>query len=134
MNLFLAWCQLNRVHPLPASVADVARFVGECSHLAPDVLWAELTAIDEQHEELLYSPPAKSRHVMEAFDRAHPVAPPRAWVKADWPLFASLPYGVKQIIVRREAERDRELQRCQNDAALWRKSKENSDAKAKTAA
>lgn len=96
---------------------------------------AELVAIDAAHEGLLYAPPAKARAVQDAFDRAYPVAPPRSWSKEEWPLFAMLPWGVKQIIVRREAERDRALKITQNETAnLRNKLKRIENAQAQTAA
>jgi hypothetical protein len=124
MRLFPAWCQVQGVIALPASVADVVRFVSEYAHIPAEVLQAELEAIDERHEALLYAPPCKARAVIEAFNAAHPVEPPRSWPKDEGPLFASLPKGVQAIVARREAERDREVKRCQTDASQWRKFKQ----------
>jgi hypothetical protein len=137
MNLFLAWCQLNRAHPLPASVADVTRFIRECSHLSADVLHAELVAIDEQHAELLYSEPGKSRHVIEAFNAAHPINPPRSWPADKKALFAELPYSIKLYLRAREDERDQVVRDAQNEAGELRnklKRLESKNAETKNAA
>lgn len=117
-RLFESWCELNRTRSLPASVSDVAKFVSDCSHLSPDVIQSELVAIDNEHNSYLYAPPGKAQAVQDAFDRAYgPVDPPRSWLKAEWQLFATLPWGVKQVIVRREADRERTLRNLQNEAA-----------------
>jgi hypothetical protein len=51
------------------------------------------------------------------------VEAPRSWPKADKALFAALPMAVQSVIARREAQRDKELQRLQNevDAMIGRR-------------
>jgi hypothetical protein len=139
MNLFASWCQLRGVHHLPAPVQSVAQFVMECGHLAPEVLHAELIALDVEHERFMYAPPARSTVVVQALNKVHPVDPPRSWPKSSHELFLSLPWGIQRMIVMREHERDRALSKAQNEAAEMRKrvaelEKRARDVETKTAA
>ena len=128
MSMFTRWCQLRGVSHLPAVPSVVAKFVEE-SALSPALLQAELTEIDDAHEELNYAPPGKARVVNDAVHRLHSIAPPRSWAKEELPLFRGLPYFVAQIIVRRETERDKALSRALNEAAELRKKRESNDNK-----
>jgi hypothetical protein len=120
MSRFHDWCRMRGVAHLPASPIHVSHFVAETG-LNADLLYAELVAIDEQHEALNYAPPCKARIVTAAFNDAHPVPPPRSWRKeSEWPAFEGLPHAVKLAIVRRENDKDNVVRQAQNETALLR--------------
>jgi len=124
MGAFHSWCQLNGAPRLPASVASVVKFISDCGHLSPDALHAELTAIDEEHENLLYAPPCKSKWVVKALKTAHHIEPPRSWPKDMWQHFDALSWPIKTHLAAREAERDQAVRKAQNEAAEARKQME----------
>ena len=105
---------------LPASPGDVARFIMETG-LSVDILHAELRAIDEQHEGLLYAPPAKSSVVIAAFNQLHPVEPPRSWPAHEKHLFLDLPHDLQTFFAKHEERREKEIRRAQNEAAECRR-------------
>jgi hypothetical protein len=49
------------------------------------------------------------------------IEPPRSWGHAEKLAFLSLPSDLQRFYVKREAERDREVRRCQNELARARK-------------
>ena len=114
---FEKWCTINGQHPLPTSPNVLAAFIADHGGLDTPTLYAEVTAIDEAHEMLGYCPPGRSTIATAAFNQLHPVDPPRSWSVDDRHLFALLPWGVQTILVRREAERDRALNRLQSETA-----------------
>jgi hypothetical protein len=116
-RLFLAWCAANGARPLPAAVSDVARFVTEFAQLPADLIHAELIALDQEHEALLYAPPGKACAVVDAFNAAHPVEPPRSWPDKQKRRFLELPYDLQVFIAGRETDRDKAVRRAQNAAA-----------------
>jgi hypothetical protein len=78
--------------------------------------------------------PSASYPVPQTMNKIAAINPPRSWSKEEWPKFRALPYSLQTYILKREADRDRELKRCQFDANLWRKSKEKSNAEKTTTA
>jgi hypothetical protein len=128
-RLFLAWCAANGVRPFPAAVSDVARFVTEFAHLPADLIHAELVALDQEHEALLYAPPGKARAVADAFNAAHPIEPPRSWPDKQKRRFFELPHDLQMFIAEREVDRDKAVRRAQNAAAaVTRKGRTNGEA------
>jgi hypothetical protein len=102
---------------LPAQPANVAIFVAE-SGLPPEILHAELEAIDREHEGLDYAPPAKAGVVVKAFNDVHPVEPPRSWSAEEKQRFLTLPHATQVYLVQRERQRDSALNRAQNELAM----------------
>jgi Skp family chaperone for outer membrane proteins len=52
------------------------------------------------------------------------IEPPRSWGHAEKIAFLNLPPDLQRFYVRREAERDREVRRCQNELAKTRQALE----------
>jgi hypothetical protein len=119
---FEAWAQFVGVRHLPCTPLDLARYIMTCQDLSPELLFASVQSVDEKHEQLGYSSPGKSQIALEAFSRAHPV--PMSWRAEEREMFALLPWSIKSIVARREAERDAALSKAQNDASRWRKHQE----------
>ena len=46
------------------------------------------------------------------------IEPPRSWGHAEKVAFLSLPHALQRFYVKREADRDREVRRCQNERAV----------------
>ncbi|MCS3517070.1 hypothetical protein [Bradyrhizobium elkanii] len=111
MTRFHNWCRLMGHHPLPAAPLTVAAFIGDQGGLKPDLLSAEVAAIDEQHQALGYAPPGRSDVALKAFAAVHPVEPPRSWTNAEKQRFLQLPYDLQLVMSRREADREKELKR-----------------------
>ncbi|MCP2219922.1 MULTISPECIES: hypothetical protein [Bradyrhizobium] len=111
MTRFHNWCRLMGHHPLPAAPLTVAAFIGDQGGLKPDLLSAEVAAIDEQHQALGYAPPGRSDVALKAFAAVHPVEPPRSWANEEKERFLRLPYDLQLVVSRREADREKELKR-----------------------
>jgi hypothetical protein len=62
-----------------------------------------------------------------------PIEPPRSWTKEARERFASLPRETQEYLAEREQDRDRELRRSQNEAAVERKALEAERQKAEQA-
>jgi hypothetical protein len=65
--------------------------------------------------------PTSTYPVPQMLNEVARITPPRSWAKEEKQKFESLPYSLQTYVVKREADRDRELARCHSDAALWRK-------------
>jgi hypothetical protein len=131
MSRFERFCQLTGQHPLPASPVTVAAFIAEHGGLDAPTLFAEVAAIDQAHEALGYSPPGRSTIAIAAFNQVHPVEAPHGWREDERQFFACLPWGVQAVLARREAERDRGLQKMQRELAEQRKAVERELAEQK---
>ena len=121
MSRFERWCSFNGSIALPASPSIVAAFIADHDGLDTSTLWAEIAALDQQHEELGYAPPGRSTVAIAAFNNIHHVEPPRSWSKDEKHLFTVLPWAIQLVLARREADRDKALNRIQNEAANKRK-------------
>jgi hypothetical protein len=134
MSAFEKWCALVGAHHLPATPLTVAVFISQNAGLAPDLLWAEVAALDQAHEALGYAPPGRSTPALQAFAEAHPVALPRSWRSDERAAFDLLPWPVKQALARRQADLDKAISKIQNDTAIERKKREKDGTPEKIAA
>jgi len=107
MSYVSKWCTLRGISRLPMSPTNLAIFIAE-SGLPPEILHAELEAVDREHESLDYAPPAKASVVVRAFNSVHPVEPPRPWNAEER----------ERYLVQRERQRDSALSRAQNELSL----------------
>jgi hypothetical protein len=114
VGYFHRWCNLRAVPRLPASPANVAIFVAE-SGLPPEILHAELEAIDREHEALDYSPPSKASVVIAAFNHEHPVEPPRSWRSENKQMFLALPHALQIYWANHEDKREKEIRRAHTE-------------------
>jgi hypothetical protein len=123
--MFAKWAALNGVQALPASpaaVAAVAKFVHDISYLGAERVWDEIMQIRREHwVRNLADPCIGMGPVSEAMNRISKVVAPRSWRAEAKEEFMWLPYPVQLEIVRRDAEREREMRRAQNEVAEMKK-------------
>jgi hypothetical protein len=122
---------------LPARPATVAFFVLDNVALGLSRLLAVLEAIAAVHEGA--ADPTLSPVVAAALAKVAPVPSPRSWPKAAAAQFVALPRSLQTYVAARERERDREIRRCQNEAAAARHAlaqlkKENTNVQADSTA
>lgn len=118
---FERWCVLTGVIALPAPPAAVAAFIKECGTLGADRVWQALQEVSRAHRQHGYADPTLGGPAAQAMNELSQIEPPRSWPKEARQRFLSLPYDLQLYTVRREAERDRAVNRAQNAAAAARK-------------
>jgi hypothetical protein len=114
---FAQWAADHSVRACPTKPASVAMWVLSHRHLGADAIMDMLAALDAIHSYHGLSTPTHTAIVCRALESAFKAEPPRSWKPAEKLLFAALPEAIKQIIGRRERDRERELRRAQNLAA-----------------
>jgi hypothetical protein len=115
MNEWRQWCEVNGRSPAPAAPADIAKFIEDVAELGIDRVWQAVREISAAHEQFGLADPTKARCVLWAIGKISKIEAPRSWPDADKPLFLELPYDVQKVVLRREAERDREVRRAHNE-------------------
>ena len=122
-SLFEGWCAEKSVRRLPAKSWTVAAFIlDQNAHgRDPQGCIALLAAIAEVHDAHSLSNPTATSVVNQVLDQIVKVDPPRSWPAADKAEFARLPPTIREIIARRENDRDRELRRKQTEFAELKK-------------
>jgi hypothetical protein len=114
---FAKWAGEQSVRACAAKPATVAMWVLSHRDLGAHSIMDMLAAVEAVHNYHGLSVPTKSAIVCRALEALFKSEPPRSWPAADKLLFATLPETIKQIIGRRERDRERELRRAQNLAA-----------------
>ena len=123
LDAFNKWTASKSARRLPAKPVTVACYVLDQAALgvpAQQIL-AQLDAIERAHDRHSLSNPVRTAVVRAALETIIKVDPPRSWPKEDKVLFAQLDPEIRQVIARRESERDRELRRIQSRAAELRR-------------
>jgi hypothetical protein len=118
-SLFEKWCSERGVRRLPAKSWTVAAFILDQNAHGRDAqgCLALLAAIAEIHDSASLSDPTSSSVVNQVLDQIVKVNPPRSWPAADKAEFARLPPTIREIIAKRENDRDREVRRKFNEIA-----------------
>ena len=125
---FAQWCERHSVRPCPSRPTTIAQWVLEHGHLGADNVMAVLAAIEAIHAHHGLANPVKTPIVSKALEQHFRSEAPRSWPGSEKILFSTLPEAIKQVIARRERDRERELRSCQNRAAdAERKLKEKTD-------
>jgi hypothetical protein len=117
MNTWEKWCSLRGEQPIPASPTMIARFINEISSLGIDRIWPAVLEISRSHYVVSLPDPVLSGPVSAAIEAIAPIKPPRSWPIADQQRFSILPYDLKLIISKREADRDKQIRQMQNEFA-----------------
>ena len=121
MNEWRKWCEVNGRSPAPAAPSDIAAFIGDVAELGIEKVWAAVKDISRAHEQFGLADPTKARPVVWAIGKISKIEAPRSWPDADKALFLELPLDVQRVVLRREAERDREVRRAHNERDIAEK-------------
>ena len=119
LDIFGKWAASKSVRRCPAKPHVVAAFCIEQHQMgAPaQVILSLLAAIEALHDFHGLSNPVRVAAVRAVLEQIVKADPPRSWPKEDKVLFAQQDPEIRQVIARRESERDRELRRIQSKAA-----------------
>ena len=122
-SAFGKWCVVRGVRSLPAAPAHVAAFLAENSGLSKSVkqIWEMVREISHAHVSNGYADPTAGSAVGDMINSIAMIPAPRSWSKDEKLRFKDLPYDLQLIVNRREADREREIRRAQNEAAELRK-------------
>jgi hypothetical protein len=123
LGRFLAWAKERCCRACPARPAVVAAYVlhEHAKGTPAEQVLALLRAIEAFHDHHGLANPCATAVVRLALDDVIRVEPPRSWPKEDKILFANLDPAVRDVIARRETERETALRRAQNALAEEKK-------------
>ena len=114
---FDKWCALHRASPLPAVPSIVAKFVGDIAATGVEKIWPMIGEISRAHYMIGLADPTLGGSVSAAINDIARIDPPRSWPKEQKFRFTLLPYDLQLYLTAREAQRDAEVRRLQNEAA-----------------
>ena len=122
LDIFGKWAASKSVRKCPAKPHVVAAFCLDQHQMgaAPQVILAILAAVEALHEYHGLSNPVRTSAVRAALDTIIKIDLPRSWPASNKVLFAQLDPDIREIISRREQQRDKALRRLQNEAAEQR--------------
>ena len=119
LDPFNKWAIARQARRCPAKPTTVALWALEQADMgvpAQQIL-AQLDAIEHLHDRWGLANPVRTAIVRRVLEGIIKIPPPRSWPHADGILFAELPPDIREIIARREQQRDKALRRLQNEAA-----------------
>ena len=113
------WTLLHGVRALPASPADVARFIRDAAPIAGvDEIGQWLAEIAQCHIEAGYADPTVGGGApSKAMNALSQFVKPRSWPKTLAECFLSLPYEAQKWIAGQDATQTSVVRRAQNEAA-----------------
>jgi hypothetical protein len=118
--MFVKWCELGGVEPRPATPANVARFIADCTPLGIERLWPAVQEVSRLHVEVGLADPTLGGPVAAAISELARIDPPRSWPTDCKQRFNSLPYDLQVYVAAHEQQREKALRRAQNEAAAAR--------------
>jgi hypothetical protein len=123
LSVWATWCGQRGVRYIPARPEVIATFVSEIAHRGDDFILSVLAAIRRLHlAHLNLADPTQSRAVHFILEKIIKTdLAPRSWPAIEKTLWATLPAETRKIITRREAERENDFRRSQNDLAAEKK-------------
>jgi len=127
LNRFLEFAKQKCCRACPARPSTVAAYIihEKAEGRPAQQILALVEAIAAFHDHHGLANPCATQIVRVAIDEVIHIDAPRAWNREDRVLFASLDPMVRDVIARREQERDVALRRLQNKAAEERKALAN---------
>jgi hypothetical protein len=119
LAVFIAYCKSNNVRHCPARPQTCAAFTkAEAANgRDPQGIVSLLAAVDDLHQHHGLASPTHTQVVRATLDNIIKVDPPRSWPAAEKAEFARLPPTIREIIAKRENNRDRELRRKRSEFA-----------------
>jgi hypothetical protein len=118
---FAAWCARNRLDAIPARPASIALFVLQHAGLGIEPLSRMVVEISQVHLRRGQADPTIGYPVATALNHIAKLDPPRSWPKQHKARFQSLPHDLQVYVARHEAQRDKEIRRAHNEAAIARR-------------
>jgi hypothetical protein len=119
LDAFNKWAISKQARRCPAKPAAVALFILEQADLGVPVqhALAQINAIEQLHDRWSLANPVRTAIVRAALATFIKTDPPRSWPREDKVRFAELDPDIREIISKRENDRDKELRRLQNKVA-----------------
>ena len=119
LDLWGAWCAEKSVRKCPAKPATVAAWIVSQTNMGmhPRDILAVLAAIDELHAFHGLASPTTAPLPRQALEQIIRTQAPRSWPAAEKVAFFRLPVEIREIIQKRESEREMALRRSQNKYA-----------------
>jgi hypothetical protein len=119
LDAFNKWASSKSARRCPAKPTTVALFALEQADMGvhPQQILAQLNAIEKLHNKFGLSNPVRTAIVQAALETIIKIDPPRSWPREDKVRFARLDPDIREIIAKREHDRDKELRRLQTKAA-----------------
>jgi hypothetical protein len=107
---FIQWCAAANVRHLGATPATCAAFILSQAKvgIAPERIVAEAAAIEKLHDQYNLANPLQTRTARFALDQVLKIEPPRSWPKEEKAMFTHLPVQIRNIIAKREQDRERQ--------------------------
>jgi hypothetical protein len=123
---FVQWCGSIGVRHLPAAPTTCAMYILNQAKvgIAPERIAAEAQAIELLHDQCGLANPMQTRAARFALEQVLKIEAPRSWPKEEKAMFMHLPVQIRNIILTREIDRERNLRRGQNEIAEQRKALE----------
>jgi hypothetical protein len=120
---FLDYCSIVNVRYLPARPVTVASFIFKQfdAGVKPDTIFAQLAGIEKLHDQFDMSNPVATSACRVALSEVASIEAPRSWPKEEKAMFAHLPPQIRNIIAKREKDRETTLRRAQNEAGDLRR-------------
>ena len=132
MDMWSKWCALRGEQAIPASPTIIARFIADIAPLGIDRVWPEILQISRAHYTVGLPDVTNSFPVATAINALSKLTPPRSWPAEEKLRFATLPYDLQVIILKRETDRDREVKHMHAQFAKLKKETENASSKTDT--
>ncbi|MEH2627076.1 hypothetical protein V1292_005131 [Bradyrhizobium sp. AZCC 1719] len=120
LDVFLHWCDLKGVRPMPLAPADIATFVMQSQALGIEKIAATVAAISKTYLARGYADPTAGGPVGAALNAIAPIDPPRSWPKEHKHRFTSMPYDLQAYVASHEARREKVVRQAQNEAGVLR--------------
>ena len=114
---FVDWCKARGAAAYPTQPRLLAEFVTGNASMGAD--WAESVVNDvvALNLQVGLANPAATPAVIGALTSIRSIEPPRSWPREQWAHFHALPLTTQRYVLRREAERDKEVRKLQNEVA-----------------
>ncbi len=118
---FDKWCALHDVQPMQAAPATVARFVTDIAAMGVEKIWPMIGEISRAHYLIGLADPTLGGAVSAALNDIARIEPPRSWPKEHKFQFGRLPYDLQIYVASHESQRETEVRRAHNEAAMARR-------------
>lgn len=119
-NMFGRWATVRKFPVLPTMPAYVAEFVRDTYPAATiEILIGATEEVSRLHTGNGLADPVTCE-VTTVFQGIRAIAAPRSWPAEQKARFLQLPYGLQSFFAEHEAQREKQIRRAQNAAALAR--------------